>query len=59
MNSTQPTLRGQIRDLEYQLGVPLFHREKNHLYLLPDSIKKRVEELIQLSDNLDRTFVES
>lgn len=60
LNITQPTLSRQIRDLEEQVGVPLFHREKNHLYLLPDGIflKERAEELIQLSDKLERTFIE-
>ncbi|HBI1662571.1 TPA: LysR family transcriptional regulator [Enterococcus faecalis] len=60
LDITQPTLSRQIRDLEEQVGVPLFHREKNHLYLLPDGIflKERAEELIQLSDKLERTFIE-
>ncbi|MDT2703126.1 LysR family transcriptional regulator [Enterococcus dongliensis] len=34
LNLTQPTLSRQIRELEEQVGVPLFHREKNHLSLL-------------------------
>lgn len=60
LDITQPTLSRQIRNLEEQVGVPLFHREKNHLYLLPDGLflKERAEELIQLSDKLERTFIE-
>ena len=60
LNITQPTLSRQIRELEETLGVPLFRREKNQLYLLPDGLflKERAEELILLSDKLDRNFAE-
>ncbi|MDT2639474.1 LysR family transcriptional regulator [Enterococcus dongliensis] len=60
LNLTQPTLSRQIRELEEQVGVPLFHREKNHLSLLPEGLflKERAEEILHLSDKLDHTFSE-
>lgn len=58
MNITQPTLSRQIRELEEQVGMPLFHREKNHLYLLPEGIflKERAEEILELNDKLEQAF---
>ncbi|MDG3374895.1 LysR family transcriptional regulator, partial [Vibrio parahaemolyticus] len=38
LNITQPTLSRQIRELEEQVGMPLFQREKNQLYLLPEGV---------------------
>lgn len=59
LNITQPTLSRQIRELEEQLGIPLFHREKNHLYLLPEGIflKERAEEILHLDDQLEQAFL--
>ncbi len=58
LNITQPTLSRQIRELEEQVGMSLFHREKNHLYLLPEGIflKERAEEILLLNDKLDQVF---
>lgn len=60
LNITQPTLSRQIRELEEQLGMPLFRREKNHLFLLPEGLflKERAAEILQLSEKLDRAFLE-
>ncbi|MGM9904042.1 hypothetical protein A5844_000645 [Enterococcus sp. 10A9_DIV0425] len=60
LNITQPTLSRQIRDLENQLGMPLFHREKNHLYLLPEGLflKERAEEILELNEKLEQAFLE-
>ncbi len=58
LNITQPTLSRQIREVEEQIGMSLFHREKNHLYLLPEGIflKERAEEILLLNDKLDQVF---
>lgn len=58
LNITQPTLSRQIRELEEQVGMSLFHREKNRLYLLPEGIflKERAEEILQLNDKLEQDF---
>ncbi|MEG0355915.1 MAG: LysR family transcriptional regulator [Lachnospiraceae bacterium] len=58
LHITQPTLSRQIRELEEQVGTPLFHREKNQLYLLPEGIflKERAEEILQLNDKLEQAF---
>lgn len=58
LNITQPTLSRQIRELEEQVGMPLFHREKNQLYLLPEGmfLKERAEEILQLNDKLEQDF---
>ncbi|MBO0431521.1 LysR family transcriptional regulator [Enterococcus sp. DIV0660C] len=58
LNITQPTLSRQIRELEEQVGMPLFHREKNQLFLLPEGIflKERAAEILQLNDKLEQDF---
>ncbi|GEK38106.1 LysR family transcriptional regulator [Enterococcus thailandicus] len=58
LNITQPTLSRQIRELEEQVGMPLFQREKNQLYLLPEGVflKERAEEILQLNDKLEQAF---
>ncbi|MBP1040857.1 LysR family transcriptional regulator [Vagococcus sp. BWB3-3] len=51
---TQPTLSRQIKDLEEQVGLPLFIREFNHLELTEDGLflKERAEEILALNDQL-------
>lgn len=54
LSITQPTLSRQIKDLEEQVGLPLFHREKNSLELTEDGyfLKERAEEILALNDQL-------
>lgn len=57
---TQPTLSRQIMDLEKELGTTLMLRGKNGLTLTDDGIffRQRAEEIVELADRLERSFVE-
>ena len=60
LHVTQPTLSRQIMDLEKELGTTLMLRGKNGLTLTDDGIffRQRAEEIIELADRLEQSFVE-
>ena len=60
LHVTQPTLSRQIMDLEKELGTTLMLRGKNGLTLTDDGIffRQRAEEIVELADRLERSFVE-
>lgn len=60
LHVTQPTLSRQIMDLERELGTMLMLRGKNGLTLTDDGIffRQRAEEIVELADRLEQSFVE-
>lgn len=60
LHITQPTLSRQIMDLERELGTTLINRGKNGLTLTDDGIffRQRAEEIVELADRLEESFVE-
>lgn len=60
LHVTQPTLSRQMMDLEKELGTTLMLRGKNGLTLTDDGIffKQRAEEIVELADRLEQSFVE-
>ena len=52
LHITQPTLSRQIRELEEELGVPLFERDARKIRLTPEGmlLRERAEEIIELAD---------
>lgn len=60
LHVTQPTLSRQMMDLERELGVTLMLRGKNGLTLTDDGIffRQRAQEIIELADRLEKSFVE-
>lgn len=60
LHITQPTLSRQMMDLEKELGTTLMNRGKNGLTLTDDGIffRQRAEEIVQLADRLEESFVE-
>lgn len=60
LHVTQPTLSRQMMDLEKELGTTLMLRGKNGLTLTDDGIffRQRAEEIVELADRLEKTFVE-
>ena len=60
LHVTQPTLSRQMMDLEKELGTTLMLRGKNGLTLTDDGIffRQRAEEIVELADRLEQTFVE-
>ena len=60
LHITQPTLSRQIMDLERELGTTLMKRGKNGLTLTDDGIffRQRAEEIVELADRLEQSFVE-
>lgn len=58
LNITQPTLSRQIKELEENIGTPLFQREKNRLSLTQDGyfLKERAEEILALEEKLEQAF---
>lgn len=57
---TQPTLSRQIKELEEQIGVALFRREKKQLILTQEGrfLKERAEEILTLNDQLEQAFID-
>ena len=60
LHVTQPTLSRQMMDLERELGVTLMLRGKNGLTLTDDGIffRQRAQEIVDLADRLEKSFVE-
>lgn len=60
LHITQPTLSRQIKELEEELGSPLFTREKNHLELTEAGLflKSRAEEIMDLTQATQQAFVD-
>ena len=60
LHVTQPTLSRQMIDLERELGTTLMLRGKNGLTLTDDGIffKQRAEEIVELANRLEQSFVE-
>ena len=60
LHITQPTLSRQMMELERELGTTLMLRGKNGLTLTDDGIffRQRAQEIIELADRLEKSFVE-
>lgn len=60
LHVTQPTLSRQLMDLERELGTTLVIRGKKGLTLTDDGLffRQRAEEIVELADRLEQTFVE-
>ncbi len=60
LHVTQPTLSRQLMDLERELGVTLLLRGKKGLALTDDGMffRQRAEEIVELTDRLEKAFVE-
>ena len=52
LHITQPTLSRQIRELEDELGIPLFERDARKIRLTQEGmlLKERAEEILELAD---------
>ena len=59
LHVTQPTLSGQIADLEQELGVKLFTRSNHNIILTEDGmiLKRRAQELLALADKTKNDFL--
>lgn len=55
---TQPTLSRQIKELEKELGTPLFTRDKNRLELTEAGlfVRSRAEEILSLTQQTEQEF---
>lgn len=60
LHLTQPTLSRQIADLEQELGVKLFIRNKHNIILTEDGmiLKRRAQEILSLADKTKRDFMQ-
>lgn len=60
LHITQPTLSRQLRELEDELGTPLFDREKGRFRLTEAGLflKSRAEEILELSQSTEQAFVD-
>lgn len=60
LHLTQPTLSRQLMQLEDELGVKLFNREKHSISLTEDGmlLKRRAQEIVDLTDRTVREFCE-
>lgn len=61
LHVTQPTLSRQIRDLEEELGQPLFIRGSHSVTLTPEGmlLRKRAEEIIDLVSKTEQEFAQT
>ncbi len=61
LHVTQPTLSRQIRDLEDELGQPLFVRNSHSVTLTPEGmlLRKRAEEIIDLVQKTEQEFAQT
>lgn len=53
---SQPTLSRQLKNLEDELGVTLFHRGPHQISLTPEGrlLQERAQELVRLADKMER-----
>ncbi|WP_371371148.1 LysR family transcriptional regulator [Sporomusa aerivorans] len=60
LHITQPTLSRQLAQLEEELGVNLFSREKRKIALTNEGVllRRRAEEIIELIDKTERELLE-
>ncbi|MBS1412759.1 MAG: LysR family transcriptional regulator [Christensenellaceae bacterium] len=60
LHLTQPTLSRQIADLEQELGVKLFIRNKHNIILTEEGmiLKRRAQEILSLADKTKRDFMQ-
>ena len=60
LHVTQPTLSRQLMDLERELGTTLMYRGKKGMTLTEDGLffRQRAEEIVELADRLEQSFVE-
>lgn len=60
LNITQPTLSRQLKEMEAELGVELFQREKKQLVLTPAGhyLKERAEEILSLAEKTEQEFLD-
>ena len=58
LNITQPTLSRQMIQLEEELGVKLFDRNRHRILLTDDGmlLKRRAQEIVSLADRTEREF---
>lgn len=61
LHVTQPTLSRQLIQLEEELGVKLFHRNKYRITLTEEGLllKQRAQEIVALSDKAKQEFTKS
>lgn len=59
LHITQPTLSRQLMQLEAELSVPLFIREKNKIALTEDGVllRRRAEDIVNLADKTKKEFL--
>lgn len=59
LHVTQPTLSGQIAQLEEELGATLFVRSNHNIILTEDGmiLKRRAQEILSLADKIKRDFL--
>src|SRR5699024_5854276 len=60
LHVTQPTLSRQLMELERELGTVLIVRGKKGVTLTDDGMlfRQRAEEIVELADRAEKTFVE-
>ena len=60
LHVTQPTLSRQLMDLERELGTTLMYRGKKGMTLTENGLffRQRAEEIVELADRLEQSFVE-
>ena len=60
LHVTQPTLSRQLMDLERELGTTLMYLGKKGMTLTEDGLffRQRAEEIVELADRLEQSFVE-
>lgn len=60
LHMTQPTLSRQLIQLETELGVKLFHRDKHKMVLTEDGLllKRRAQEILSLTEKTKREFLQ-
>ena len=58
LHLTQPTLSRQLIQLEEELGVTLFHRNRHRIVLTEDGmlLRRRAEEIVSLAEKTKDDF---
>lgn len=58
---TQPTLSRQLRQMEDELGVKLFHRGRNNILLTEEGmlLRRRAQEIIDLTEKTEKELKHS
>lgn len=58
LHLTQPTLSRQLRQLEEELGIKLFHRTSHHIVLTEEGMlfRRRAQEILELTEKTKAEF---